>query len=180
MNNHQEQSDYRPRKIAAEERMADIILPGQTNGYGTMFGGDVMAMMDKAAGIAAMRFCRQPVVTASSERIDFRTPIGQGEIIEAYSRVIYVGRTSLVVRVHVFAEHPLKGERRICTTGYFSMVAISVDGAPVQPVPELILPDDVARAEHALGAEIHASIVTRKNNRATGLPPVAPGSGHPG
>lgn len=158
------QPDARSPRVAVEERMADIILPGQTNGYGTMFGGDVMAMMDKAAGIAAMRFCRQPVVTASSERIDFRTPIGQGEIIEAYSKVIFVGRSSMVVRVHILAEHPLQGERRLCTTGYFSMVVIGLNGARPGPLPELLLPDDEAQTEHALGNEIHAGIVARRKS----------------
>src|SRR5690606_30781090 len=138
-------------------------LPDQTNGFGTMFGGDVMAMMDKAAAIAAIRFCRQPVVTASTERIDFRTPIGQGEIIEARSRVIYVGRTSMVVRVRIFAEHPLLGDRRICTTGYFSMVAVSRDGTPARPVPQLLLTDDEARAEHHIGAEIAQAIAARRS-----------------
>lgn len=147
----------RPARAADEERVADIILPHQTNGFGTMFGGDLMALMDKAAAIAALRFCRQPVVTASTERLDFRTPISQGEIVEASARVIFVGRTSMVVRVRVLAEHPLRGERRICTTGYFSMVAISRDGGRPRPVPELLLPDDEARVEHALGAEIHAA-----------------------
>jgi uncharacterized protein (TIGR00369 family) len=155
----------RPTRVADEERVADIILPHQTNGFGTMFGGDVMALMDKAAAIAALRFCRQPVVTASSERIDFRTPIGQGEIIEAYSKVIYVGRTSMVVRVRIYAEHPLQGDRRVCTTGYFSMVAVSRDGGRVLPVPELTLPDEESRAEHAIGAEIHQTIAARRQQR---------------
>ena len=75
---------------APEVHITDIILPGQTNNHGTMFGGDVMAMMDKAAAIAALRFCRTTLVTASSERIDFRTPIHAGEIIEAIARVIDV------------------------------------------------------------------------------------------
>jgi acyl-CoA hydrolase len=157
-----ETAPARPRKAADEERMADIVLPDQTNGFGTMFGGDVMAMMDKAAAIAALRFCRQPVVTASSERIDFRTPIGQGEIVEARSRVIHVGRTSMVVRVRLFAEHPLQGERRVCTTGYFSMVAVGRDGARAQPVPELLLDDDEARAEQAVGAEVAQTIAARR------------------
>jgi acyl-CoA hydrolase len=152
----------RPARIADEERMADIILPHQTNGYGTMFGGDLMALMDKSAAIAALRFCRQPVVTASSERIDFRTPIGQSEIVEARSRVIYVGRTSMVVRVRIEAEHPIHGERRICTTGYFSMVAVGHDGMRAAPVPLLVLPDDETREEHRLGEEIHAAITTRR------------------
>lgn len=157
-----ERKRVRARRVADEERMAEIVLPDQTNGFGTMFGGDVMALMDKAAAIAALRFCRQPVVTASSERIDFRSPISQSEIVEAFSRVIFVGRTSMVVRVRLFAEHPLHGERRICTTGYFSMVAVPLDGEPPADVPELVLADEQAQVEYAIGAEIHQAIVARR------------------
>jgi acyl-CoA hydrolase len=157
-----ERKRARSRRVADEERMAEIVLPDQTNGFGTMFGGDVMALMDKAAAIAALRFCRQPVVTASSERIDFRSPISQSEIVEAFSRVIFVGRTSMVVRVRLFAEHPLHGERRICTTGYFSMVAVPLDGEPPADVPELVLADEQAQVEYAIGAEIHQAIVARR------------------
>lgn len=142
--------------------MADIVLPNQSNGFGTMFGGDVMAMMDKAAAIAALRFCRQPVVTASTERIDFRTPIRQNEIIEAQARVVYVGRTSMVVRVRVYAEHPLLGDRRICTTGYFSMVAVAREGKPAS-VPMLSLEDEEAREEWTIGEEIHETIQARRS-----------------
>ena len=78
-----------PRVVTTEH-----VLPGNTNMHGTMFGGDVLALMDKTAAIAALRFCRQPVVTASTERIDFRTPIRLGDIIEAHARVIHTGRTS--------------------------------------------------------------------------------------
>jgi acyl-CoA hydrolase len=141
--------------------MADIVLPNQTNGHGTMFGGDVMALMDRAAAIAALRFCRTPVVTASTERIDFRTPIQAGEIIEAVSRVIYVGRTSLIVRIHIYAEHPLIGERRVCTTGYFSMVAVDDAGRPV-PVPQLRLDDAEAQGEWHIGEEIRRVIDARR------------------
>lgn len=161
-------SAERERKAADEERTADIVLPDQTNGFGTMFGGDVMALMDKSAAIAALRFCRQPVVTASSERIDFRTPISQGEIVEAYSRVIFVGTTSMVVRVRIYAEHPLRGERRICTTGYFSMVAVGHEGARAAPVPELLLDSEELRAEHAIGAEIAANVAARRRTHASG------------
>jgi len=144
-----EQIDVAPRP-APEVRINDIILPNQTNNFGTMFGGEVMALMDKAAAIAGLRFSRKPLVTASSERIDFRTPIHAGEIIEAIARVIYVGRTSMIVRVHIYAEHPLTGERRNCTTGYFSMVAVGPQGQPI-PVPRLLLEDDEARAEWIVG-----------------------------
>jgi uncharacterized protein (TIGR00369 family) len=145
---------------APEIHVTDIVLPNQTNNFNTMFGGEVMAMMDKAAAIAGLRFCRQSLVTAASERIDFRTPIHAGEIIEAIARVIYVGRTSMIARVHIYAEHPLKGDRRVCTTGYFSLVAVDPHGRPA-PVPRLLLEDDAARAEWAVGEEIRKAIDAR-------------------
>ncbi|MBK9942085.1 MAG: acyl-CoA thioesterase [Kouleothrix sp.] len=148
-------------RVAPDVRVTDIVLPNQTNNFRTMFGGEVMAMMDRAAAIAALRFCRQPVVTASSERIDFRTPIHAGEIIEASARVIYVGRTSLIVRVHIYAEQALEGEKRICTTGYFSMVSIDSQGK-ARPVPHLLIADDLARAEQAVGEEIRRMIDARR------------------
>jgi uncharacterized protein (TIGR00369 family) len=147
---------------APEIHVTDIVLPNQTNNFNTMFGGEVMALMDKAAAIAGLRFCRQPLVTASSERIDFRTPIHAGEIIEAIARVIYVGRTSMIVRVHIYAEHPLKGDARVCTTGYFSMVSVDKQGQPIA-VPRLLLEDDPARAEWALGEEIRRAIDARRD-----------------
>lgn len=155
----------RAASVAPEVRMADIVLPNQTNGHGTMFGGDVMALMDRAAAVAALRFCRMPVVTASTERIDFRTPIQAGEIIEAVSRVIYVGRTSLIVRIHIYAEHPLIGERRVCTTGYFSMVAVNEAGRPAQ-VPQLRLDDANAQEEWHIGEEIRRVIDARRKQEA--------------
>src|SRR6476469_2394888 len=148
-----EQEDKQTPRAAPEVHVTDIVLPNQTNNFGTMFGGEVMAMMDKAAAIAALRFCRKPLVTASSERIDFRTPIQAGEIIEAIARVIYVGRTSMITLVHIYAEHARIGDRRVCTTGYFSMVAVDAQGQPT-PVPQLLLEDDEARAEWAVGEEI--------------------------
>jgi uncharacterized protein (TIGR00369 family) len=160
-----EQDDRQAPRAAPEVHVTDIVLPNQTNNFGTMFGGEVMALMDKAAAIAGLRFCRQPLVTASSERIDFRTPIHAGEIIEAIARVIYVGRTSMVVRVHIYAEHPLKGDRRVCTTGYFSMVSIDPQGQPLL-VPRLSLEDDGAQAEWAIGEEIRQVIDLRRKHGA--------------
>ena len=160
-----DQGDEQPARLAADVHITGIVLPNQTNNHGTMFGGEVLALMDKAAGIAAVRFCRLPVVTASTERIDFRTPIHAGEIIEAIAKVIYVGRTSLIVRIHIYAEHPLIGERRVCTTGYFSMVAIDAQAHPV-PVPRLRLEDESARAEWEAGEEIRRVIDERRHRQS--------------
>lgn len=154
----------RPALAAPEIAMADIVLPNQTNAYRTMFGGDAMAFMDKAAAIAALRFCRLPIVTASSEHIDFRQPIYEGEIIEAQARVVYTGHSSLVVRVHVYGENPLEGDRRLCTTGYFNMVAISADRRRLV-VPQVAITDDQTDEEYRTGERIHLAIEARRQQR---------------
>jgi acyl-CoA hydrolase len=139
----------------------EIVLPSNTNTHGTMFGGDVLALMDKTAAIAAIRFCRQPVVTASTERIDFRTPIRLGDIIEAFARVIHTGRTSLIVRIDIYAERPLTGERERCTTGYYSFVSIDEHGKP-QAVPPLLIATEEERHDWERGAEIRQQIRQRR------------------
>lgn len=150
----------RERKAPTEAIMTDIILPNQTNGFGTIFGGAAMAMMDKAAAVAALRFCRMPVVTAATEQLTFRSPIHQSEIVELQAKVIHTGTTSLIVRVYMYGEHPLTGERRLCTTGYFNMVAVDMSGRP-QSVPELLTSSAEEHGEWAVGESIRESIRQR-------------------
>ncbi len=145
--------------------MSEIVMPGQTNNHGTMFGGEVLAMMDKAAAIAALRFCRQAVVTASTERIDFRTPIYHGDIVDMVARVIHTGTTSMIVRIDAWREEPLSGERGWCTTGYYSMVSIGYDGKPI-PIPQLLVETDAEQADWEHGAEIKAMIQARRTDPA--------------
>jgi acyl-CoA hydrolase len=137
------------------------VLPGNTNYHGTMFGGDVLALMDKTAAIAAIRFCRQPVVTASTERIDFRTPIRLGDIIEAHAWVIHTGTTSLIVRIDIYTERPYSDERELCTSGFYSFVAIDESGHP-QAVPPLLVASEAERRDWQRGEEIRAQIKARK------------------
>jgi uncharacterized protein (TIGR00369 family) len=157
----------RPSRRSIEVITCEIVLPTNTNSHGTMFGGDVLALMDKTAAIAALRFCRQPVVTASTERIDFRTPIRLGDIIEARARVIHTGRTSLIVRIDIWDERPLTGERELCTSGYYSFVSVDEQGKP-QPVPVLSVQSSEERADWERGEEIRAEIKARRETEAAG------------
>ena len=108
----------------------DIVFPNHANPLGTLFGGRVLELMDINASIACQRFCREAVVTASTEAVDFRNPIYVGEIIELKSRVAWTGKTSMIVRCEVHGENPLSGERRLCTIGHLNFVAIGADGKP--------------------------------------------------
>jgi acyl-CoA hydrolase len=111
-----------------------MIFPGDTNHHGTLFGGVALAHMDKVAFLAASRHGRAPFVTASCERIDFAAPALKGELIEATGRIVRVGNSSCDVEVDLVAEALLSGERRLCTRGLFTLVAVKGEGARL-PLP---------------------------------------------
>ncbi len=118
-----------------EARMIEMVFPEQTNHLGTLFGGQALAMMDKAAFIAASRYARRAVVTASSERVDFHVPVRQGQLVELLARVVATGNTSLTVEVKLFSEDLLTGERKLCTQGRFVLVAVDADGHKSSVLP---------------------------------------------
>mgnify|MGYP001810339167 CR=1 FL=1 len=116
---------------ATESRYIEMIFPEQANHYGTLFGGTALNLMGKAAVIAASRLARRPVVMAASERVDFRTPVKVGQMLELTGRVERTGRTSMVVAVEAYAETLATGERRLALQGRFVMVAVDEAGSPV-------------------------------------------------
>ena len=122
------------RRSHVEARTLELVFPNDTNSLGTIFGGTLVAWMDKAAAFAAVRRARNTCVTAAIEGISFQSPIRLGELVEIYARVESVGRTSLRVRVEVRRENPMDGSRELCTVGYFAMVSVDERGVP-QPVP---------------------------------------------
>lgn len=117
------------------ERRTEIVFPTDVNHYGTLFGGKAVAMMDVVASIAAMKASHKPVVTASIDRVDFKSPIREGDFVETIARVVHVGRTSVTVEVELWGEIPGTGERKISTVGKFVMVAIDRDGRPTPVKP---------------------------------------------
>ena len=112
------------------ERRTEIVFPTDVNHYGTLFGGKAVAMMDVVASIAAMRAAHKPVVTASIDRVDFKSPIREGDFVETIARVVNIGKTSVTVEVELWGEIPATGERNLSTVGKFVLVAINRDGRP--------------------------------------------------
>ena len=117
--------------------LTKIVMPGQANAMGTLFGGVALAMMDEAAAIVALRHARGTVVTAHVESVDFRAPIYQGEAAEVTATLASVGRTSMRIHLEMWGENLTTGERRFCTTAEFVFVAMGPDGkpTPVPPIP---------------------------------------------
>jgi acyl-CoA hydrolase len=110
--------------------MIEMVFPDQTNHYGTLFGGHALRLMDKAAFVAASRYARRTVVTACSERIDFKNAAQHGNLIELNASVVATGRSSMTVAVTLHAEDLLSGERRLCAEGRFVLVALDEEGKP--------------------------------------------------
>lgn len=137
-------------------RLVEMVFPDSTNHYGTMFGGKVLDLMDRAAFVSASRYAGLAMVTASTERVDFHVPIKSGHMIELEARVVYAGRTSVTVKVALYAQHPQGGPRAHATTGYFHMVAVDDQGRPV-PVPGFTPADDAERLEWARAEALRAA-----------------------
>lgn len=139
-------------------------FPNMANPLGTLFGGEVLALMDIGAAIAAQRFCRTVVVTASTEPIDFRNPIYVGEIIELKCRVAWTGRSSMIVRCEVHGENPLTGDRRLCTIGHLNFVALDESGRPT-PVPTLRVETDMEKRHWQTGERVRQDITRRRERK---------------
>ena len=83
----------------SESAVAELMMPQHTNNLGNVFGGVILAMVDRAATVAAMRHARRSCVTVSIDRVDFREPIYAGELVTCQALVNFVGRASMEVGV---------------------------------------------------------------------------------
>ncbi|MDX3774052.1 acyl-CoA thioesterase [Chromatiaceae bacterium AAb-1] len=116
-------------------KVTKTVFPGRTNHHNTLFGGEALAWMDEVAFIAATRFCRKPLVTVCSDRVDFKESIPAGTIIELVARIAHVGRTSIRVQVDIFVENMFSDNQHKAISGSFTFVALDQDRKPV-PVLE--------------------------------------------
>ena len=110
------------------------VFPGRTNHHNTLFGGDALAWMDEVAFIAATRFCRKPLVTISSDRVDFKEAIPAGSFAELVAKVIHVGNTSLKVEVVIYLETMHKDDKHQAISGSFTFVAVDAEHKPTPVV----------------------------------------------
>ncbi|WP_026962120.1 acyl-CoA thioesterase [Alicyclobacillus herbarius] len=144
--------------------LTDLILPPDTNNLGTMFGGRVMAYIDKVASVAAMRHSRRPVVTASSDSLDFLEPIKVGEAILIEAFVTWAHRTSMEVHVKVESENLLTGEIKLTATSFLTFVALGPDGKPA-PVPPVVPETDEEKWFYKTAPERYEARKKRKMHR---------------
>lgn len=81
-----------------------VPMPADLNQNGDVFGGWVMAQVDVAGAIPAMRRARGKVATVSVNSFQFKQPVSVGDIVSFFADIVRIGKTSVTVRVEVFAE----------------------------------------------------------------------------
>lgn len=118
-----------------------LVLHYHTNPAGNMHGGEVMKLMDTAAGVVAGRHCLNNVVTASVTRLAFMKPIFLGNLVMCNAELTYTGKTSMEVYVHVKAEDMKTGTVRNVCEGYFFLVSMDSNGRPA-PIPPLLIENE--------------------------------------
>ena len=116
--------------------MTEIVLPNDTNVFGSLMGGRLMYWMDIAAAIAAQRHCNSPVVTASVDNISFENPIKLGNTVHIEARVTRAFNTSMEVHLKVWGEDFIQQFKYKSNEAYYTFVALDPHRKP-KAVPQL-------------------------------------------
>lgn len=116
--------------------LTDMVLPGETNALNNLFGGELLARMDRAASIAAGRHCGHIVVTASVNHVAFSKAVPLGSVVTVEAKVSRAFKTSMEVFIDVWVEDRTSGEKTKANEGIYTFVAVNDSGRPVL-VPEL-------------------------------------------
>ncbi|WP_282134822.1 acyl-CoA thioesterase [Seonamhaeicola maritimus] len=117
--------------------LTDMVLPGETNPLNNLFGGELLARMDRAASIAARRHSRRIVVTASVNHVAFNRAVPLGSVVTVEAKVSRAFRTSMEVYIDVWIEDRESGERTQANEAIYTFVAVDETGRPIA-VPEVI------------------------------------------
>jgi acyl-CoA hydrolase len=116
--------------------LTDLVLPSETNPLNNLFGGELLARMDRAASIAARRHSRRIVVTASVNHVAFNKAIPLGSVVTVEAKVSRNFKTSMEIFIDVWIEDRESGRRSKANEAIYTFVAVDDMGNPV-PVPKL-------------------------------------------
>lgn len=117
--------------------LTDVVLPGETNPLNNLFGGELLARMDRAASIAARRHSRRITVTASVNHVAFNRAIPLGSVVTIEAKVSRAFNSSMEIFLDVWIEDRESGIRTKANEAIYTFVAVNETGNPVS-VPSII------------------------------------------
>ncbi|HKV90770.1 MAG TPA: acyl-CoA thioesterase, partial [Thermoplasmata archaeon] len=138
-----------------------LMVPSESNFMGNVFGGSILAEIDRTAYITATRHAGGTSVTASFDRVDFIAPVHVGDVVEFDATLTYVGSSSMEVWVAVRAEDLKGNPPRPVVNAFVTMVAIDDAGRP-RSVPRLKLR---TKDERRRFAEAERRVAARRKSR---------------
>lgn len=130
--------------------MTDMVLPSETNPLNNLFGGELLARMDRAASIAARRHSRRITVTASVNHVAFNRSVPLGSVVTVEASVSRAFKTSMEIYIDVWMEDRFTGERAKANEAIYTFVAVDESGTPTE-VPQLE-PETELQKERFAGA----------------------------
>ncbi|MCX2718584.1 acyl-CoA thioesterase [Lentiprolixibacter aurantiacus] len=128
--------------------MTDLVLPSETNPLNNLFGGELLARMDRAASIAARRHSRRITVTASVNHVAFNKTVPLGSVLTVEAKISRAFRTSMEVFIDVWMEDRFSGERTKANEAIYTFVAVDDAGNPTL-VPPLKPETDLEKERYA-------------------------------
>jgi len=112
--------------------LTDLVLPSETNPLNNLFGGELLARMDRAASISARRHSRRITVTASVNHVAFNKSIPLGSVVTVEAKVSRSFRTSMEIFIDVWVEDRESGNRSKANEAIYTFVAVDETGQPVE------------------------------------------------
>lgn len=139
-------------KTPSESRtiMTDSVFPGETNPLNNLFGGELLARMDRAASIAARRHSGKITVTASVNHVAFNRTVPLGSVVTVEASVSRAFKTSMEVYIEVWMEDYPTGNRSKANDAIYTLVAVDDTGKPTQVPP--LAPETEVEKERFAGA----------------------------
>jgi acyl-CoA hydrolase len=131
-------------KTPSESRTitTDMVMPSETNHLNHLFGGELLARMDRAAYITARRHSRRIAVTASVNHVAFNTAIPVGSVVTIEAQISRTFKTSMEVFIDVYIEDRISGIRTKANEAIYTFVAVDdtlkpVEVSPIEPETEI-------------------------------------------
>lgn len=113
-----------------------VMMPRDTNAVGTIFGGVILSMIDLAAATHAHLYHPGKLVTVAFDEVEFKHPVFVGDLVSLFCETTRLGKSSIVVRVSVWAQHARARDQRVhVTEGQVTLVAVDEDMHPT-PIVE--------------------------------------------